>query len=1246
MPFPVLLAIQLGITAGAWGLNWLYKKTHQRPFPKPRPEGLEFAQATIGSSLPLVYGTIRVNEPVMTWHGNHDSVELTTSGRPGTFAYKADLLYVAGVPSWDEAAAPYSNWRTTNPPKLLGFWYGDVHPSTGPLAHGASYGAAVTIGDGVDMVGTIEFHDGRASQTLGTWTLACLAAAGVAPTLTPAFRHQMLVLLSTSTSSGQIGSSPQVPVLGLEVQSLGPQPIGQDANPAWVIYDLMCSPVWKMGIDPDDIDLASFTAAASTLLTEEHGCSIAIYQKEDAVSVISTLLEQIDATLFEDPATSTIKIKLIRAADAVVVDLDESNTVGRPRIDVMGWHEVATQIDVGFTNRLREYQRDSVSAGRLANAVGARNRRHPRVLEYPGVTNAALAKKIAARDLSVLGRPLLAGSATLKRECSHLLPGDPILANWTSSRITSKRFRILTIDLGQRADGAIEVTLVEDVFDQTAGAFPGSDATLLVPFLLPLHERYPTEAPYWMMLWLYNYGLISSPDVQRLFAVAVNDDDATATSFSVLGENLIVPGTFYTDVAGSSTFLQYATVATDYPRTAEPYDTTLGLEIEDISTAAQVRLDTYTTTPTAGDIANNGYHLCMLLDPDTGAHEFIAFETYSAGVLHNVWRGLLDTAARDWPAGSRFLLLNTQWINHVGAVGRSADTIVQFVPSGGVLSGSGDDPLDTVEVIGRGANPLPCADFGIAGPLVEGTEGIPATGYLKEVSHLDADFRFEAAPRARSATSITRGDAGHHSIESGNTFDLIAEKQNEGEDPEAEVAIASGLATTLLGGYLLGAAGHGEIDVRLRTKNAARSSWTDPTIRVTAPGWRNLLANPSATSSFGAAAVNGWDNVTGTVQASTGTSSLSRSATGNYFTSATASGSVTAFRQTVDVSGYPARGMSAIVDFYYRNLASDADDTITVLVEALDAASGSLSSSSTSGALVGSTTLWKRATVTIAAMPALTAKVRVTVTMTGVSEAAPSTALSEISLRLGQVGSQLLSNPTFDAAIVTPSIVSVTALSSSTGANTVAWGTHASGDQAYLCIEHPVTCANISLSTPAGFVFFSRVTPATGRELTIYHQEATSSSMASPVIAAATPGDAEPVHASAVMIVVRNAGTTDHGGLTGTTKWNASASDTSTTTSTVTIPTATTTKVTCLVVGIVAFVNDANSTTNLDTWTNANLTSITEWADASHNLGDGGGLGVVAGVKATAGAVGATTAVLANTSPQARFVLAFNPVGL
>ncbi len=113
MPFPILLAIQLGITAGAWGLNWLHKKTHQRPFPKPRPEGLEFAQATIGSPLPLVYGTIRVNEPVMTWHGNHGSVELTSSGRPGTFAYSADLLYVAGVPSWDEAAAPYSNWRTT-----------------------------------------------------------------------------------------------------------------------------------------------------------------------------------------------------------------------------------------------------------------------------------------------------------------------------------------------------------------------------------------------------------------------------------------------------------------------------------------------------------------------------------------------------------------------------------------------------------------------------------------------------------------------------------------------------------------------------------------------------------------------------------------------------------------------------------------------------------------------------------------------------------------------------------------------------------------------------------------------------------------------------------------------------------------------------------------------------------------------------------------------------------------------------
>ena len=354
MPFPVLLAIQLGITAGAWGLNWLYKKTHQRPIPKPRAEGLEFAQATIGSPLPYVYGTIRVDAPVMIWHGNHDSGELTASGLPGSFSYKADLLYVVGIPSWDEAAAPWSNWRSTNPPKMLGFWYGNVHPASAPLAHGASFGCGAATGGATDMVGKMEFHDGRVGQTLGVWTLAMLGKAGVAPSLTPAFRHQMLLLLSTSTS-GSLGASPQVPNLGVEIQSLGPQPVGADANPAWIIYDLMCSPVWKMGIAATSIDLASFTAAAAVLVTEVHGCSIVVYQQDDAVNVITSILEQIEATLFEDPATGTIKIKLIRYDydPFLVPEVTESNTVGRPKIDVMGWHEVATQVDVKFVNRTK-----------------------------------------------------------------------------------------------------------------------------------------------------------------------------------------------------------------------------------------------------------------------------------------------------------------------------------------------------------------------------------------------------------------------------------------------------------------------------------------------------------------------------------------------------------------------------------------------------------------------------------------------------------------------------------------------------------------------------------------------------------------------------------------------------------------------------------------------------------------------------------------------------------------------------
>jgi len=92
------------------------------------------------------------------------------------------------------------------------------------------------------------------------------------------------------------------------------------------------------------------------------------------------------------------------------------------------------------------------------------------------------------------------------------------------------------------------------------------------------------------------------------------------------------------------------------------------------------------------------------------------------------------------------------------------------------------------------------------------------------------------------------------------------------------------------------------------------------------------------------------------------------------------------------------------------------------------------------------------------------------------------------------------------------------------------------------------------------------------------------------------------------------------------------------------IPGATTTVGNTLVVAAIATaLPDKASTANFSSWTNANLTSVTECTDNAVNAGNGGGLGVATGIKATAGAYGNTAVTLANAAYKGMMSIAIKP---
>ncbi len=123
--------------------------------PRPRPQDIEFPQTLIGTPIPIVYGTVRVDAPVLVWLGNEAK---HFEEFDNWYRYEADLLYVLGVP-------PSTLLGTVEAPTLLRFWYGDVDVQANVGVLHGNYKVANGWATNSDVfVAKLAFFDGRVTQ--------------------------------------------------------------------------------------------------------------------------------------------------------------------------------------------------------------------------------------------------------------------------------------------------------------------------------------------------------------------------------------------------------------------------------------------------------------------------------------------------------------------------------------------------------------------------------------------------------------------------------------------------------------------------------------------------------------------------------------------------------------------------------------------------------------------------------------------------------------------------------------------------------------------------------------------------------------------------------------------------------------------------------------------------------------------------------------------------------------------------
>lgn len=417
-------------------------------------------------------------------------------------------------------------------------------------------------------------------------------------------------------------------------QGAGVANISGDANPALMIYELLNSLDYGLGIPSAAIDPVSFAAAAVTLKAEALGVSMQIDTPGSADQIIGEILRHCDGLLYTDPATGLWTIVLARADydPTMLPVLTVDSIVGTPDFSRGSWSETSNLINIRFLSRVNNFNTRTVRAYDPAN-VKVTGEVRPQTIDFNGISTEAAAQLVATRVLKTLTYPLAKIKLVANRSAWKFRPGGVFRFTWAPLGISNQVFRITRIGYGELADGKISMDAVEDIFGISSVAFDVPPAT---------GWTYPVTAP-------------AAPIAQELIELPYHfmQDGIRALCLLVRGDGTTRGFEIWLD-EGSGYFFSNEVLATvpsgllavDYTDETTALDATGFV----LSATGLVDVDTIDNV-TAADIPA-GTLLC-LIDQEIMSLQTLTVNVDGTVTCSNVLRGVCDTVPVAHSAGAR-----------------------------------------------------------------------------------------------------------------------------------------------------------------------------------------------------------------------------------------------------------------------------------------------------------------------------------------------------------------------------------------------------------------------------------------------------------------------------------------------------------------------------------------------------------------------------------------------------------------
>lgn len=462
-------------------------------------------------------------------------------------------------------------------------------------------------------------------------------------------------------------------------------------NPAHMVYQLLTDPSWGAGEDPEELNEASFIAAANTLCTEGFGLCMKWERKDDVDKYIKTVLDHAGATLFQDRENGLYTLKLIRG-DYVVADLPlftpDSGLLEITEDDSEATADAINEVIATGTNPL---DRGNDIQVRVQNIAGmqATGGKSSMPVSYPGIPTASLLTRVAQRDLKASSLGLKRFTLLLDRRAWRLYPGMPFRIAHPKRGIAEIVVRLGDYeDREDMKDGSIQVKVIEDVYSMPATSF--------VP---PVDSGW--EGPSQVALPAVEERLIEVSYRDAYVARGAAEADALTDTDALIGQLAASPNVSNREyelwsALDNPAILENRTVGffTDYGTLVDPlgyYDTILKL-----------------TNLTAGFDPTEVIGTALLI-----GNEIVGVESWDEiDNEYTISRGAADTIPQTHLAGARAWTIDDD-ITSDGVLYQSGDTVYTKV-----LSRTSSDVLDLdeaalqeIDLVARQARPYPPANL-------------------------------------------------------------------------------------------------------------------------------------------------------------------------------------------------------------------------------------------------------------------------------------------------------------------------------------------------------------------------------------------------------------------------------------------------------------------------------------------------------------------------------------------------------